>query len=427
MLFNMNTVIRLESVGKKYPLRHQNTAHYKALRDVFGETLRGFGSRLLGHGCQRRITKEDFWALQDISFEVNQGERLGIIGRNGAGKSTLLKLLSRITAPSQGRILLKGRVGSLLEVGTGFHPELTGRENIFLNGAILGMSRQEIKKKFDEIVAFSEVEKFLDMPVKRYSSGMYVRLAFAVAAHLTADILLVDEVLAVGDTEFQKKCIGKMQNMSENNGRTIVFVSHSMPTIHAFCDRAIFLEKGALMHDGPVGDVIKKYLNYNLKGDSTGRDLLNSIRSAGNQNAISEAWIEDDEGNRIDQVPMGGSAKICFRFKLKQKLTRLIVGFGVENIFGNRVFSLNNHMLKQVNSGFDFLEGTAVCHIPEIQLLPDSYWVSISIVDNNRTWIDYLERAIGFSVVADDVYGSGQIPTRAQGAVYVRGDVYVKT
>lgn len=422
----MSTVIRLESVGKKYRLRHQNTVHYQAMRDVFAEALRGLGNRLLERGRRNRITKEDFWALKYISLEVNQGERLGIIGRNGAGKSTLLKLLSRITAPSQGRILLKGRVGSLLEVGTGFHPELTGRENIFLNGAILGMSRQEIKKKFDEIVAFAEIEKFLDTPVKRYSSGMYVRLAFAVAAHLTADILLVDEVLAVGDTEFQKKCIGKMQNLSQSSGRTIVFVSHSMPTIHALCDRAIFIEKGTLMQDGPVGEVVKNYLNYDSSGCSTSTDVTNSIRSAGNQIAISEAWIEDKEGNRISKVPMGSSVRICFRFKLKQKLTRLVAGFGIDTIYGNRVFSLNNHLLKQKNGGFELLEGTAVCHIPEIQLLPDNYWVSISIVDNNRTWIDYLERAIGFSIVADDVYGSGQIPTSSQGMVYIHGDVFVK-
>jgi lipopolysaccharide transport system ATP-binding protein len=252
-------VIRLEGVGKKYHIRHQNPTRYTALRDVVGETLRGFGSRLLGHRRPGQNTKEDFWALQDISFEVKQGERLGIIGRNGAGKSTLLKLLSRITAPSKGRILLKGRVGSLLEVGTGFHPELTGRENIFLNGAILGMNRVEIRRKFDEIVTFAEIEKFLDTPVKRYSSGMYVRLAFAVAAHLESEILIVDEVLAVGDTTFQKKCLGKMGDVAKE-GRTVLFVSHNMTAIQSLCNRAVLLEKGKIGNAGEVSRVVADYL-----------------------------------------------------------------------------------------------------------------------------------------------------------------------
>lgn len=256
----MSIVIRLENVGKKYQLRHQNTAHYQTMRDVFTESLRGFGRRLLGGKRQSRITKEDFWALQDIAFEVNAGERLGIIGRNGAGKSTLLKLISRITAPSQGRILLKGRVGSLLEVGTGFHPELTGRENIFLNGAILGMSRSEIRRKFDEIVAFAGVDKFLDTPVKRYSSGMYVRLAFAVAAHLESEILLVDEVLAVGDAEFQKKCLGKMQEISKSGGRTVVFVSHNMLAVKTLCTSGILLNNGIIQAQGEISKVIEAYI-----------------------------------------------------------------------------------------------------------------------------------------------------------------------
>jgi lipopolysaccharide transport system ATP-binding protein len=254
----MNDVIRLEGVGKKYRLRHQSAPRYKALRDILGDSLRGWGSRLRGR--VGRATNEDFWALQDVSLTVAQDDRLGIIGRNGAGKSTLLKLLSRITAPSAGRILLKGRVGSLLEVGTGFHPELTGRENIFLNGAILGMKRAEIRRKFDEIVAFAEVEKFLDTPVKRYSSGMYVRLAFAVAAHLDTDILLVDEVLAVGDAQFQKKCLGKMEDITRQ-GRTILFVSHNMNAIGQICNRAIWLEQGRIKEAGrDVDGIIRAYL-----------------------------------------------------------------------------------------------------------------------------------------------------------------------
>src|SRR5258708_7586879 len=224
--------IRVENLGKKYRIRHQQSGRqYKALRDVLTEAPKRLWSRLTSSRRGSVPSSEDFWALQDVSFEIKQGEAVGIIGRNGAGKSTLLKLLSRITEPTTGRIEIEGRIASLLEVGTGFHPELTGRENVYLNGAILGMHRAEIRKKFDEIVAFAEVEKFLDTPVKRYSSGMYVRLAFAVAAHLEPEILIVDEVLAVGDAEFQKKCLGKMDEVSRRAGRTVLFVSHNMGAI----------------------------------------------------------------------------------------------------------------------------------------------------------------------------------------------------
>ena len=231
-------IISVEHLSKQYVLRHQRKERYVALRDVIAEKARS----VFKPGASS--TREEFWALNDVSFDVKAGDRVGIIGRNGAGKSTLLKVLSRIVAPTKGRIIIDGRVASLLEVGTGFHPELSGRENIFLNGAILGMGRAEIQRKFDEIVAFSEVEKFLDTPVKRYSSGMYVRLAFAVAAHLEPEILIVDEVLAVGDADFQRKCLGKMRDISTSDGRTILFVSHNMGAIRAFCDRCLLLDRG---------------------------------------------------------------------------------------------------------------------------------------------------------------------------------------
>jgi lipopolysaccharide transport system ATP-binding protein len=264
-----DVVIKAEGLGKSYRIGHQgHRERYTALRDVMASGAR----RALGR--TRRLLRgeldlvneevEEFWALRDVSFEVKQGEVLGIVGRNGAGKSTLLKVLSRITEPATGRVTLRGRVASLLEVGTGFHPELTGRENIFLNGAILGMSRTEIKCKFDEIVAFAEVEKFLDTPVKRYSSGMYVRLAFAVAAHLEPEILVVDEVLAVGDAEFQKKCLGKMQDVSRV-GRTVLFVSHNMSAITTLCGRGIVLEHGLLKFDGKASAAVGHYLEANME------------------------------------------------------------------------------------------------------------------------------------------------------------------
>ncbi|CAN5423467.1 hypothetical protein BH10CHL1_BH10CHL1_06830 [soil metagenome] len=257
-----DTVIKVENLSKSYTIRHQTGERYTALRDVLSNGVKDMGNRLLGRpNGHIDASSEEFWALNDVSFEVKQGESIGIIGRNGAGKSTLLKILSRITEPTSGRVRIKGRVASLLEVGTGFHPELTGRENIYLNGAILGMGSAEIRRKFDEIVAFAGIDKFLDTPVKRYSSGMYVRLAFAVAAHLEPEILVVDEVLAVGDAAFQKKCLGKMSDIAEKEGRTVLFVSHNMDAIQALCSKSLTLHSGQIIDIGIPYDQIQRYLN----------------------------------------------------------------------------------------------------------------------------------------------------------------------
>ncbi|MBI1760336.1 MAG: ABC transporter ATP-binding protein [Acidobacteria bacterium] len=254
----MSVVIRVENLGKKYRIQHQQRERYTALRDVIANRAKSlFRSQSLAPNSQSP-SEEDFWALKDVSFEIEQGEVVGIIGRNGAGKSTLLKILSRITEPTTGRVSIKGRIASLLEVGTGFHPELTGRENIYLNGAILGMSRLEVARKFDEIVAFAEIEKFLDTPVKRYSSGMYMRLAFAVAAHLEPEILVVDEVLAVGDAEFQKKCLGKMSDVARG-GRTILFVSHNLQAMQTLCERGVVLNEGQVVFNGGISKAIQVY------------------------------------------------------------------------------------------------------------------------------------------------------------------------
>src|SRR5437763_16655844 len=266
-----DAIITVENLGKKYSLRHQRNERYTALRDVIAEKALGFFKNLKsGNGVS--VSKEDFWALKDVSFEVQRGEVVGIIGRNGAGKSTLLKILSRITEPTEGRVRIKGRVASLLEVGTGFHPELTGRENIFLNGSILGMTKAEIKSKFDEIVAFAETEKFLDTPVKRYSSGMYVRLAFAVAAHLEPEILIVDEVLAVGDAQFQQKCLGKMEEVSKG-GRTVLFVSHHLPSIQRLCSHGVYLQAGAISVAGTAHKAIESYLSSSQLGTDGNRQI----------------------------------------------------------------------------------------------------------------------------------------------------------
>ncbi len=259
----MSRIIEVKNLGKKYNIAERQG--YIALRDVLSNIIKS-PAKWFGVKVKTALGQSDhneFWALKNINFELRKGEVLGIIGKNGAGKSTLLKILSQITPPTTGEIRLKGRVGSLLEVGTGFHPELTGRENIFLNGAILGMRKKEIEQKFDEIVEFSGVEKFLDMPVKRYSSGMYVRLAFAVAAHLEPEILIVDEVLAVGDVEFQKKCLGKMEDITKKEGRTVLFVSHNMGAIRNLCNRCILLDDGKIIKDGPTNEVISEYMAIN--------------------------------------------------------------------------------------------------------------------------------------------------------------------
>lgn len=291
------SVIRIENLSKSYIIRHQGQ-RYVALRDVITESVKGIFISKKKVAEKTIKSKEQFWALRDVNFDVQAGDRLGIIGRNGAGKSTLLKVISRITEPTAGKITLKGRIACLLEVGTGFHPELTGRENIFLNGAILGMHRWEIKKKFDEIVNFSGVEQFLDTPVKRYSSGMYVRLAFSVAAHLEPEILIIDEVLAVGDAEFQKRCLGKMEEVGKQ-GRTVLFVSHNLTAVEQLCNRCILMDGGQLSYNSPnIKEVINKYILSNSKDKKTNE-------------WFNEDHLFENEWFRIDRVALsdaGGNA-----------------------------------------------------------------------------------------------------------------------
>ncbi|HLI94419.1 MAG TPA: ABC transporter ATP-binding protein, partial [Puia sp.] len=289
-----NSVIKVDSLSKRFLIAHEAPERYTTLRDTIS---RGAKRLLPGRHADKRQkgSKEEFWALKDVDFEIQPGERVGIIGRNGAGKSTLLKVLSRITEPTRGKVSIRGRVASLLEVGTGFHPELSGRENVFLNGAILGMSRVEIRKKFDEIVAFAEVEKFLDTPVKRYSSGMYVRLAFAVAAHLEPEILVVDEVLAVGDAQFQRKCLGKMEEVSSKDGRTVLFVSHNMGAIKSLCTSAIILHKGRKILQGDVFESLAKYMSFDQTQLNQDTRYRREGVPAGKIMFIREAEFVDDQ------------------------------------------------------------------------------------------------------------------------------------
>jgi lipopolysaccharide transport system ATP-binding protein len=309
-----DTMISVEDVGKLYTLRHKSSGErYTTLRDVItrgaAASLRAFSGKLRNRGPEASgDSAEDFWAIKDVSFKVEQGDVVGIIGRNGAGKSTLLKILSRITEPTVGRIRIKGRVASLLEVGTGFHPELSGRENIFLNGAILGMSRAETKAKFDEIVAFAAVEQFLDTPVKRYSSGMYVRLAFAVAAHLEPEILIVDEVLAVGDAEFQKKCLGKMHDVA-TGGRTVLFVSHNMQAVSVLCNRGMFFRAGSLEYTGSAKEAIDRYISS--FSDANGQDDDPDRRYGSGDYRFTSATP--------DQPVFGGAEEKVINFELERR------------------------------------------------------------------------------------------------------------
>jgi len=325
------SIISIENLSKSYLVGHQGPRErYLSLRDSLVRHAKSLGRKTLDMACGRQIVQgdevEEFWALRDVSFDVQAGEVLGIVGRNGAGKSTLLKILSRITEPTKGRVTLRGRVSSLLEVGTGFHPELTGRENIFLNGAILGMSRRELKSKFDQIVDFSGVEKFLDTPVKRYSSGMYVRLAFAVAAHLEPEILVVDEVLAVGDAEFQAKCLGKMQDVA-NSGRTVLFVSHNMAAVAALCQKALLLSKGSVLAHGATSEILNLYMAKSASGETLWRGDLGTDDAKVTYCEV----LPNDTG----MVVTNRAIEVVIELELLRPITGLILAWEVWNIKEN--------------------------------------------------------------------------------------------
>jgi homopolymeric O-antigen transport system ATP-binding protein len=418
-----DVVIRIENVGKKYRIRHERSERYTAMRDVIANSLHApwqsladkfrklvspIGSNgrssaaggavldgaAFSHGhsfglAPPRASQEDFWALDDVSFEVKRGEAVGIIGRNGAGKSTLLKILSRITEPTTGEIEIEGRVASLLEVATGFHPELTGRENIFLNGAILGMTRAEIRKRFDEIVAFAEVERFLDTPVKRYSSGMYVRLAFAVAAHLEPEILIVDEVLSVGDTAFQEKCTGKMQEVTHAEGRTVLFVSHNMSTIQSLCARAVVLNAGKIAFDGTARKAVNYYFST-IKPSASSESMEERERIGDGTARIHALWFEDDRLNRETHFRMGEPMTIVFRVHFPARV--LNPTFGINIIADNGVL-VSDCRSSHYKAPMESVQDTVECRIKigSLLLLPRVYiiepWVTDSAVLATFDWV----------------------------------------
>ncbi len=361
------TVILVENLSKCYAVGHRTTQRerYVTLRDAIVREANNFTRKTITMFRGGQIIQgdevEEFWALKNVCFEVKEGEVVGIIGRNGAGKSTLLKILSRITEPSEGRVTLRGRVASLLEVGTGFHAELTGRENIFLNGAILGMTRQEICKKFDEIVAFAEVERFLDTPVKRYSSGMYVRLAFAVAAHLEPEILIIDEVLAVGDAEFQKKCLGKMEDVSRREGRTVLFVSHNIAAVSDLTHRAMLLESGRLAAIGPTAQVVSSYV-------SKGRATAKYIRPPGPAARIphiSRAEVVTSDLNGVHRF--GQAMEVKFWIKHDKPMAKACFSFQIINQFQQPAVH-TWALYPEVRFGAQEGESLLTCHFPSVRL-----------------------------------------------------------
>jgi lipopolysaccharide transport system ATP-binding protein len=396
--------VRVENLSKRYEIGAAKRRH-DTLRDQIADGLKSAFSRN-GRTHQR---KESIWAIKDISFEIKHGEVVGVIGRNGAGKSTLLKILSRITEPTSGYADIYGRVGSLLEVGTGFHWELTGRENVYLNGAILGMRKWEIDKKFDEIVAFSEVEKFLDTPVKHYSTGMQMRLAFAVAAHLEPEILIVDEVLAVGDAVFQKKCIGKMDDVAKQ-GRTVLFVSHNMAALKNLCGRALLLEAGRAVADGVCETVIDNYFENMFTCGPIA--LSQRTDRQGNQQLKFLAYqVLDRCGNeKADPVVAGQDFNIAFRYESDgcEPVKNVHVAIGINGKYAERLIHLSTSV-----SGQDFAEipskGVIVCHIPRLPLRPGKYSFNLfSTVSGEIS--DWIEEAGDFEVMYSDFFGTGRLP-----------------
>ena len=388
-----DVALSVENLSKSFQISHERTGlpGYRTLRDDLAGLPRRLFTRL---GRNGRSTAETFWALKNISFEVEQGEVVGIIGRNGAGKSTLLKILTGITEPTSGIADVYGRVGALLEVGTGFHPELSGRENIFLNGAILGMTRPEIRRKFDDIVAFAEIEKFLDTPVKRYSSGMYVRLAFAVAAHLDPEILLIDEVLAVGDAEFQKKCLGKMEDVATKEGRTVIFVSHNIDAICHLCSRCILLRDGEIEKSGPTDDVVAAYL-----GSAEQQDPVVAFKPVKHDATFRSAGLYDPDGRATVSFNANMSILIKCSFAVSRTIAGLQVCFSVFNFKGEQIFYSTISMAKPAISVDAPGVHDIAALIPSRLLLPGRYFVTLALHTPNTQLYDRRDQALWFQIL----------------------------
>jgi lipopolysaccharide transport system ATP-binding protein len=407
--------IKVENLSKAYQLGQIGTGTISNdIQRWWSTAVRGKEDPFLKIGeTNDRTVKggsDIVWSLKDINFEINQGDAIGIIGRNGAGKSTLLKLLSRVTAPTTGNIKVKGRIASLLEVGTGFHPELTGRENIYLNGAILGMRKKEITRKFDEIVDFSGVERYIDTPVKRYSSGMYVRLAFAVAAHLESEILIVDEVLAVGDAEFQKKCLGKMGHISKGEGRTVLFVSHNLAAVQNLCNQGLFLDNGTIRNSGNIQDVIRNYLNSEKIIQIP---LVDVINRKGNKKLIFIAGKIFSKSSEF--IESFQDIVFCLEYKIYDfNIAKYTIDIGINNYMGDRVAWLSSDLIENnfeltLNSKIQFI-------INDFPLAPGEYSCNLFCKINDEI-ADWVTEVMQFSVIQKDYYNTGKIISQSQGSI----------
>lgn len=421
LIYLMMRALSIEHLGKKY--KRDTSKTYVALRDVLAATAKNV--------FRRKSSRQEFWALQDINMEVAAGERIGVIGHNGAGKSTLLKVISRITPPTAGKVVLQGRVASLLEVGTGFHPELTGRENIYLNGAILGLRKDEIQKKLAPIIDFSGVSAFIDSPLKHYSTGMQLRLAFSVAAHLEPEILLIDEVLAVGDIEFQKKCIGKMQDVSLQSGRTIMFVSHNMAAIKQLCTKGLVIAEGRQQFYGPVAEAIERYSRQNEKQWQDHSSAIVNLSGHPNkkiqEEGLSEARIFVNNLPSVQFVP-GGDLKIELSYSLKTNLINPNIGIVIKDENNTAVIGLNSlHLGKKLNLRLH-TPATATVVIPKLNIYrPGRYSINLYFGDAFHFY-ETLYDAIWFEVPATDIYGSGILPDPAWNMMFFPGmDIYSNT
>jgi lipopolysaccharide transport system ATP-binding protein len=404
----MSKVIKVENLSKAYQLGDFGTGTISRDIERYWARIRGKEDPFLKIGeTNDRTTKgksDMVWSLKDLNFDIEQGDAVGIIGRNGAGKSTLLKILSRVTSPTTGSVKIKGRIASLLEVGTGFHPELTGRENIYLNGAILGMRRAEIKRKFDEIVDFSGVERYIDTPVKRYSSGMYVRLAFAIAAHLESEILIVDEVLAVGDAEFQKKCLGKMGEVSKGQGRTVLFVSHNMASIEVLCNKIIKLRNGLKFYEGDV---------------KTGISLYYDSSKTTHDNKLDSRTISDTNFGFVFKSialvkPVISGSELIINITMDADDVHLSVSVGIiikdhNNLILTTFFTRHNNISFSVKKGANYFK----CTIPKLSLIPGEYSIDLWASKEGDATSDYVENATNFTVEQGDFYGTGFVPNKA--------------
>ena len=414
-----DTVINVENIWKQYRLG--TVSHRRLTKDLQSWWARSRGKddpnspvNLSGSQAAGNSSTDWFWALQDVSCEVREGEVLGIIGRNGAGKSTLLKILSRVTTPTRGQITVTGRIASLLEVGTGFHPELTGRENVYLNGAILGMSKEEIRRKFDEIVDFSEVEKFIDTPVKRYSSGMFVRLAFGVAAHLEPEILIVDEVLAVGDAAFQKKCLGKMEAVGKE-GRTVLFVSHNMPSIQKLCTRALLLERGGIRLYGDVPDVVNAYLNQ--EGDDS---LFWERAGHGDKPAyFQRIYAVDGEGQRLGCITTGDQLRLAIEFVITAPSSMYRMSMALLDEMGTQILSSAPHEIG-LELPSDSGAWTLTVSFPYLKLLPKLYGIKVNLWRRFEKDLDTID-SIRF-IPEETMSGEGGQPTDTSSLIAVPCD-----